>query len=260
MSKTATIASMVRTASKSEAEFVETVQAVFEEPDAERAAEFFDRMNIPRSTGAEDSLLSEIPTLSGTAVSSVTDFESEFILSGGIQRFLDRHERKIKWHATHPSLDGSKNVLLLFRAAIMCTNLRLARLRLLLDSKDELSPREWRVARELMNRSYLSFRNFLRVTGGPWMEAMQQSFQAEELNEAVGNFYELVDRAVRTLEDHKEAIEERRLQLTVIPPEGLPPVKPPGYFSGDLLGRGPWKQFWATVNNKAHTFRESIAY
>ena len=43
-------------------------------------------------------------------------------------------------------------------------------------------------------------------------------------------------------------------------PEGLPPVKPPIYFSGDLLGRGPWKQFWANVNSRAHNFRESIGY
>lgn len=260
MSKVATIASLVRTAAKSEQDFIDTVHGVFEEEDPSRAADFFDRMNIPRSTGAEGGLLDSVPVLGGEAVKNANDFEQEYALSAGIQKFLDRHERKIKWHSTHPSIEGAQNVLLVFRAAIMGTNLRLTRLRLLLESKDELSPREWRIARELMNRSYLSFRNFLKLTGGPWIDAMQQNFGAEELNEAIGNFYELVDHAVRNLEDHKEAIEERRLQLTVVPPEGLPPVKPPVYFSGDLLGRGPWKQYWAGVNSRAHTFRESIAY
>lgn len=260
MSKVATIASLVRTAAKSEQDFIDTVHAVFEEEDPNRAADFFDRMNIPRSVGAEGGLLDEIPVLGGAAVKDANDFEQEYILSAGIQKFLDRHERKIKWHSTHPSIEGAQNVLLVFRGAIMGTNLRLTRLRLLLESKDELSPREWRIARELMNRSYLSFRNFLKLTAGPWIDAMQQNFGTEELNDAIGNFYELVDQAVRALEDHKEAIEERRLQLTVVPPEGLPPVKPPVYFSGDLLGRGPWKQYWAGVNSRAHNFRESIAY
>lgn len=260
MSKVVTIASLVRTAAKSEQDFIDVVQNVFQEEELQRAADFFDKMNIPRSTGADGGLLDEIPVLGGVALERTDDFEMEYILSAGIQKFLDRHVRKIKWHSTHPSLEGAQNVLLLFRAAIMTTNLRLERLRRMLASKDELNPREWRIARELMNRSYLSFRNFLRLTGGAWIDAMQQNFGLEELNDVIGNFYELVDQAVRELEDHKEAIEERRLELTVIPPEGLPPVKPPVYFSGDLLGRGPWKQFWAQVNSRAHNFRESIAY
>ena len=41
-------------------------------------------------------------------------------------------------------------------------------------------------------------------------------------------------------------------------PEGFPPVKPPNYFSGDLLGKGPWKQFWAVVDARAHHFREAV--
>ena len=260
MTKVVTIASMVRTAAKSETDFIGVVTNTFEEGDLQRAADFFEKMNIPRSTGAEGGLLDDIHRFGGSAVTGADDFEVEYTLSAGIQKFLDRHERKIKWHSTHPSIEGAQNVLLLVRGAIMATNLRLERLRCLLASKDELNPREWRIARELMNRSYLSFRNFLRLTGGVWIDAMQQNFGLEELNEAIGNFYELVDQAVRTLEDHKEAIEERRLELTVIPPEGLPPVKPPVYFSGDLLGRGPWKQFWAQVNSRAHNFRESIAY
>ena len=260
MSKIATISSLVRTAAKSEADFVRTVIAVFEEEDPERAAEFFDKMNIPRSTGAEGGLLDEIPTLTGAPIDNMWTFEHEGKIGYGIQRFLDRHERKIKWHSTHPSLEGSENVLLVFRAAMMVTNMRLERLKRIMASKDELTPQEWRTSRDLMNRSYLSFRNYLRLTGGAWIDAMQQSFSADELLERVGNFYELIDNEVRALEDYREAIEERRLELTVLPPNDLPPVKPPLYFNGDLLGRGPWKQFWANINSRAHVFRESVGY
>jgi len=260
MSKIATIASLVRTAAKSEENFINVINQVFDEGDAARIAEFFDRMNIPRSTGAEGGLLDEIPVPGDLAMTLLWGFDEERALSDGIQKFLDRHERKIKWHAGHPSLEGSENVLLLFRGAVIATNIRLTRLKRLLDSKDELNPQEWRIARDIMNRSYLSFRNFLRITGGPWIDAMQQTFEPDELADRIGNFYEIVDNHVRTLEDHKESIEDRRLELTVLPPEGLPPVKPPIYFSGDLLGRGPWKQFWANVNSRAHNFRESIGY
>ncbi|MEO0603580.1 MAG: hypothetical protein AAF211_19225, partial [Myxococcota bacterium] len=49
MSKQATIASLIRTAAKSEAEFVEVMDQIFEDDDVERIFEFFDRLNIPRS-------------------------------------------------------------------------------------------------------------------------------------------------------------------------------------------------------------------
>lgn len=260
MTKIATISSLVRTAAKSETDFINTVNAVFEEADAERAAEFFDKMNIPRSTEAEGGLQDPLPVLDGVPLEHIWGFEEEAKIGAGMQRFLDRHERKIKWHSGHPSLNGTNNVLLVFRAGMMVTNLRLERLKRLMASKDELSPIEWRVSRDLMNRSYLSFRNYLRLAGGPWIDAMQQSFSADELLDQVGNFYELIDQEVRTLEDYREAIEERRLELTVLPPNDLPPVKPPLYFNGDLLGRGPWKQFWASINSRAHVFRESVGY
>ena len=260
MSKIATISSLNRNAAKSEALFVSTINQVFEEANVERIAEFFDKLNIPRSVGAEDGLFEPIPDLINEASSTVWSFDDEKAISDGMQKFFNRHVRKVKWHAGHPSIEGAQNVLLLFRATIMVTNLRLHRLKALLDSKDELSPIEWRYARDIMNKSYLSFRNFLRLAAGPWIEAMQANFTPDELAECLGSFYEIVDSEVRILEDHKETVEDRRLQLSVLPPNGLPPVKPPVYFSGDLLGRGPWKQFWAQVNGRAHSFREGVGY
>ncbi len=257
MTKVATIASLVRTAAKQESDFVATIIGVFEEEDVDRIWEFFDRLNIPRSQGAESGLLDPLPTLITDATTRIWTFQDEKKISTGVQRYLDRHERKIKWHATHPSIEGIENVLLLFRAAMAVTELRLQRLKLLMHSKDELTPVEWSIARDLMNRGYLSFRNFLNLAAGPWVDAVQNAVARDDLADKLGNFYELVDAQVRHLEDMRGMLEDRRMELTVVP-EGYPPVNPPKYFGGDLMGRGPWKQFWANLNSKAHHFRESI--
>lgn len=257
MSKQATIASLVRTAAKTEAEFMSTVEGIFEEDDVDRIWEFFDRLNIPRSQGAEDNLLAVLPEATGIAVTKRFPYDAELKISNGIQRFLDRHERKIKWHATHPAMDGVDNVMLLFRAAMAITNLRLARLKLLLADKDELSPDEWANARKLMNNSFLSFRNFLALVAGEWVDAMTSTVQREELSAKLGRFYELVDSQIQRLEKLKDELEGRRRELAVVP-EGYPPVKPPVYFHGDLLGKGPWKLFWQSLNDRAHHFREAV--
>ncbi|MFT4621758.1 MAG: hypothetical protein ACI8PZ_000410 [Myxococcota bacterium] len=257
MTKVATIASLVRNAARSEQDFLDTVVEVFEEDDVDRTWEFFDRLNIPRSVGAEGGLHEPLPTIENVACLKIWDYAAEDKISKGVQRFLDRHERKIRWHAGHPSLEGSQNVLLLFRASMMITNLRLRRLRRLMRSKDELNPREWSIARTLMNRSYLSFRNFLGYVANDWIDAMQGAVAPAQLATVLGTFYELVDNEVRQLEEIRDALEERRLEMTVLP-EGYPPVKPPNYFGGDLLGRGPWKQYWQAVNTRAHHFRESV--
>ena len=51
--KVVTIASLNRAAARSQSEFESTVQAVLDESDHERTAEFFDKFNIPRSVGLE---------------------------------------------------------------------------------------------------------------------------------------------------------------------------------------------------------------
>lgn len=257
MSKAATIASLVRIAAKTEAEFVETVQSVLDDDDAERAAEFFDRLNIPRSVGLDEGSAPEA-VVKKIAVnpSTVTTFDAERALSAGIQKFLDRHERKIKWHAAHPSVDGVQNVLLLVRCAVAVTEMRLTRLEVLLKKHDELTPNDWAIARELMNRTYLTFRNYLHALSTEWVDAAANAVAKDDLSAALGDFYEVVDRTVHALEEARDRLEERRAKLTVIPGEPFPPVKPPNYFGGDLLGKGPWKQFWGGVQNRAHHFRE----
>ncbi len=259
MSKQATIASLIRNAAKSEPDFLQTVEEIFEDDDVERIFEFFDRLNIPRSQGTEGTdLEAPLPELAGASVTRDLGFEDEVKVAAGVQRYLDRHERKIKWHASHPSIEGIENVLLLFRGAMITTNLRLVRLRRLLATKDELTPVEWSGARTLMNKSYLAFRNFLTLVAGDWIDAVNTTVGRDELAERLGRFHELVDGELQRLEQLKEEIEDRRKELTVLP-EGHPPVKPPIYFHGDLLGKGPWKLYWDTVNGKAHHFREAVA-
>lgn len=256
MSKKPTLASMARVAARSEKDFIETINGLFERGDAQECFEFFDRLNIPRSQGAEG-LLEEIEFFGGACVTTVFTFEEEAKLSKGMQKFLERHERKIRWHAGHPGPEGVPNVLLLFRAAIMVTRLRTQRLHLLLSSKDELTPDEWWQARELMNGTYQSFRKFLTHVASSWIDAVRATVDHQDLSEAVGPFHKFVDDQVRSLEEARERVEERRSELTVLP-EGHPPVKPPLYFGGDVLGRGPWTQYWKALNSRAHHFRESV--
>ena len=254
--KTATIASLVRAAARSETEFIKTISDIFEVGDAERVWEFFDRLNVPRSQSGEGGLHQPLPALEGNCL-VVWDLHVEQKISDGVQKYLDRHERKIKWHSSHPTLDGLDNVLLLLRGIMMITNLRLRRLMLLLNGKEELTPMEWRNAREIMNKSYLSFRNYLDLLATNWIDAMQSAVPREDLSERLGAFYEIIDGEIRQLEELHDQIEARRMELAVIPEE-YPPVKPPIYFGGDLLGRGPWKQFWNSIDNLAHHFREFV--
>jgi hypothetical protein len=255
--KVVTIASLVRAAARSEAEFVQTVESVFEDEDIERTAEFFDKLNVPRSVGAEGGLQDAIPVIGGNS-GVVTDYLAEEKIGEGIRKYLDRHERKIKWHAKHPALDeGLQNVLLVFREAMIVTNMRLNRLNNLMNTKDELTPVEWGIARRLMRSSYMSFRNFLSLVSRDWIDAMQTAVPRDELADQLGNFYELVDGEIRKLEEYHDLIEERRQDLSVVP-DGHKPVKPPVYFGPDIFARGPWKQLWNDIDTMAHHFRESV--
>ncbi|MFT7522111.1 MAG: hypothetical protein ACI9MC_004263, partial [Kiritimatiellia bacterium] len=175
----------------------------------------------------------------------------------GIQKYMDRHERKIKWHAGHPAMAGADNVVLVMRTCSAVTHHRLERLQLLLRSKDELTAVEWATAREMMNRSYLSIRNFMSLMSGPWIDSMTQTIGRDALSERLGPFYEKLDSTVRLLEEHRKRIESRRIELTVLP-EGYPPVKPPNYFGGDLMGVGPWSQYWKNIVAHSHHFRETV--
>ncbi len=256
MSKVATISSLVRQAARSEAEFVETIKSVCAEESLDRVAEFFDRLNVPRSVEG-DNLGDPLDTLADAAT-PVGTFEEEKAIGDGMQKYMERHLRKVKWHATRPSAAGASNAMLVMREVMMVTDLRLHRLRALLATKDELTPIEWSTARELMRSGYLNFRHFLVQFGTHWIDSSLTELGREDMEEMVGSFHELIDDTIRLLEEHREAIESRRQELTVLP-EGFPPVKPPRYFGGDIMGPGPWRQYWNAVEDSAHHFREALA-
>ena len=72
---------------------------------------------------------------------------------------------------------------MLFRCAASLTQTRLDRLEVLLKKKrSQLDPIEWAIARELMNRTDPTFRNYLNGMAGEWMEAMQGTVSRDELN------------------------------------------------------------------------------
>lgn len=257
MTKVVTIASLNRAAARTEADFATTVQAVVSEADHARTAEFFDKLNIPRSVPGEFTT-EPIPDIV-VGPDGIGTYEEERAIAAGIQKYMDRHERKIKWHAGHPSMEGVDNICFVVRTGVSITNHRLDRLQLLLRSKDEVTATEWAISRELMNRAYLSIRNYLNLLSQPWVEAMIALVGRQELADRLDTFYEIIDDAIRSLEDHRKRIEERRMELTVIPlNEAYPPVKPPNYFGGDLMGVGPFSQFWQNIVARSHSFRESV--
>ena len=257
MPKVATIASLVRAAARTEVDFFTTVQSVIDEADHERTAEFFDKLNIPRSVPGEHTN-EPIPDLI-VGPDKIGTYEQEEAIADGIQRYMHRHERKIKWHAGHPSMEGTDNVVLVMRTTAAMTRHRLDRLQLLLRSKDELTAQEWNIARTMMNRAYLGFRNLVQMLSQPWVDAMLNEVGKDDLIQRMEGFYEHIDATVRALEEHRTRLEERRSELTVLPlSDAYPPVKPPNYFGGDLMGVGPWSQFWSNIEARAHAFRETV--
>ena len=54
MSKQVTISSLVRQSAKPDAEFVRVLLEVFENETPERVAEYFDRLNVPRSVQGDE--------------------------------------------------------------------------------------------------------------------------------------------------------------------------------------------------------------
>jgi len=255
MAKQVTIASLNRVAARTEAEFVETCNQVLQTEPMDRVAEFFEKMNVPRSVLSETNLE---PLGRLTTDFEVGTFEEERLISDGIQKFMERHVKKVKWHAARPSEDGTNNTLLVVRLGILATVMRLARLDKLLKTNDELTPVQWAIAREIMNKSYLAFRSQINELGGAWIDSAVATQDRESLTAAVAEYYEFVDQAIRDLEEYRTRIEERRAELTVLP-DGYPPVKPPYYFGGDVLGPGPWRQYWNNISERAHHFREALA-
>jgi hypothetical protein len=241
-----TIASLVREAAKSETSFLNTLNEVLDDDEPERLEEFFARLNIPRSVKGDDPAAETEARNAGGTI-SVTTFEQEIKLTEGIQKFLDRHLRKIRWHVSHPSLDGAQNCVRLYRAMATVTELRIRRVLALLDAHPSLTVEEWGQARELLNRAYREIREATSVISTSWVESLMSTSDPDDVRQALAELPEAIGQTVKLLKDLREMVEERRARCEVRP-ENYPPVRPPRYFGGDLIDVRSWRHYWGDLS------------
>lgn len=252
-----TVASLVREAAKSEAAFLNTLNEVLAEDEPERIEEFFAKLNIPRSSKTDDTLVEETAPTPPQAEVTVAGFAQELQITDGIQKFLDRHMRKLKWHVAHPGLEGIGNCMRLYRAMAVVGQLRVRRVLALLGSKPRLTVEEWGTARELLNRAYREYREATAVVAGPWIDALLTLDPQAEVKQALTGFPGMVAENAQAFKDLRDAVEVRRQQLEV-KPENYPAVKPPRYFGGDLLSGSSWRHFWGELSGMTDALRNSL--
>ncbi len=251
-----TISTLVREAAKTEENFKTILNEEMIGDQPERIGEFFAKLNIPRSTKADDTLV-EAFALGDVSKITVTTFEAELEVADGIQKFMDRHMRKLKWHTAHPALEGMDNCVRLFRAMGIVTELRIHRVLALLHAKDRLTVDEWGAARELLNRAYRELREASAIVCSPWIDALFSLDARDEVIERLSPFSEMVSAYAQTVRELREKVEERRV-LMEVKPEDYPVVRPPRYFGGDLLDVGSWRHFWGELSGHVDGLRNSL--
>ncbi len=251
-----TIATLVREAAKTEAAFMRLVNEEILADEPERVGEFFNKLNIPRSVKADDTLVDEL-FLGDASVLEVTTFADEVGVSEGVQKFMDRHMRKLKWHTAHPALEGMANCIRLYRAMGLVTELRIRRVVALMHTKTRLTVAEWGTARELLNRSYRELRVATGIVSGPWVDALYSLEAREEVIEILTPFADTVAANSVMLRELRDDVEVRRVDMEV-KPEHYPVVRPPRYFGGDLLDTGSWRHFWGEFSGMIDGLRNAL--
>jgi hypothetical protein len=250
-----TIAALVREAARSETAFLATLNAVLLDEEPGRLEDFFTKLNIPRSSRTDDTLSMDFEA--DEAGITVSTFEKEVRVTEGIQKFLDRHVRKLKWHVSHPTIDGTQNCIRLYRALAVVSRLRVRRTLALLEARNRLTVREWGMARELLNRAYREFREATGIITTVWVDALTAQNDRGAVKTALTGLPEIVAVQVRAIGELRDRIETRRQALEV-KPDAYPAVRPPRYFGGDLLDGPSWKHFWGEVNGMADTVRNNL--
>ena len=220
MAKPPTIASLVRTATTSQEQYIINTTEMFAEHDSERIIEYFGRLSLPR-TWAEE----KAGEFGEEAILSARSVHIELAEMAGVTKYLERNQRKIKWHVTHPGIDGASSVALIFAAQADFAMLRIRRVLHLISNIDVLTPEDWGVARELLNRAFRDYRQTLGLVTGRWMEALMETAESHEaFVEAMAPFPSLIREKTAALEAHRDDIEKVRVSLSVQPP-GYPMVK-----------------------------------
>lgn len=249
------IASLVREAAKSETAFLASLNEVLDDEAPDRLEEFFARLNIPRSSKGDDTR-AEGGLPDGQSF-TVTTFQQEMQVTDSIQKFLDRHLRKIKWHVSHPAIDGAQNCVRLYRAMATVTELRIRRVIALLEANPTVTAEEWGTARELLNRAYREIREASSIVTGAWVEALATTAEPAQIKAALVDFPDVVSQVVQSLRDLRDQVEARRQEMEVRP-AGYPPVRPPRYFGGDLLDISSWKHFWGELSAMSDSLRNNL--
>ncbi len=251
-----TIHVLTREASKKEEKFLHILNEDILGDDPQRVGEFFAKLNIPRSTKADDTLVDDL-TLGDPANIVVTTFQAEAAVAEGVQKYMDRHMRKLKWHTAHPALAGLPNCVRLYRAMGIVTEFRIHRVLAVLDTKERMTVEEWGIARELLNKAYRELRNATNIVCGPWVDALFSLDMREEVIEELTPFAGMVDGYIQTVRELREVVEARRTQMEV-KPAAYPVVRPPRYFGGDLLDVGSWRHYWGELSGYLDGMRNNL--
>lgn len=253
MSKPPTVASLVRTAAKSEKLYVDNVSYILIEDDKERIVEFFTRLSLPK-TWEED----ESGDFTAEAISSAKDLPYEASLMEGQTKYIERNIRKLKWHISHAEPDNAASVALLFKAQWSFAELRIRRVITLLQREECHGAIEWGNARELLNRAYRDYRQTVDLVTGPWLEAIiKMSDDRDVALASLEGFPQMIRDCTNSLSALRDEVEEVRVGLSV-QPMGYDVISPPRYFSGDLLESGAWKHFWGDVGNMSDHLRQQV--
>lgn len=252
--KRPSIASLVRDAGASEAGFVTALDTVLKEKDTERFVEFATRLNQPLRMEDSEEEAAGIDTLE----IDVSDFDTETIYAGALNKFNARHMRKIKWHISHPDIDTVGPGIRIYRCMARISELRLRRMIALLNSKEVLNPTEWGLARELMNCAYREFRDATELVTQTWLDSLFENFEHDEVRQRFSDLPNVVDSWADRLSALRDEVETRRADMAVQPPEPYPTVRPPRYFGGDLMAQSAWKHYWGEVGTLADSLRQHV--
>ncbi|GEM_PF-1518410 len=251
--KLASVASIVREAGASANAFLTVCADVLDNESDERIVEIYGRLSVPKGFTAE-----EQPEVDLDAVSIVpTDFEHEAVLAESLNTVMDRHHRKLKWNCTHPAVETLPIVIDIYNVMGWLSQLRVRRVIKLVNSKDVMTPYEWGVTRDQVNRSYRDFRIATRLMATRWIDSMLESCDRTEVRQGVEGLPRMFKARLEELSLLRDEFEIRRAEMGVQPP-GRPVVKPPRYFGGDLLDDGAWQIFLGDVQTSTETLLTSL--
>jgi hypothetical protein len=253
MSKPPTIASLVRTATKSQKMYVDNVSYILIEDDKDRIVEFFTRLSLPKVWEEE-----ETAEFTSEAITCIHDFRFELDIMAGQTKYIERNIRKLKWHITHAEPENAGSVALLFRAQAKFADFRIKRIIHLLEAQECHGAIDWGTARELLNRAYRDYRQTVELVTGAWLEAvLKMSDDRDAALKELDGFPQMMREATENLDGLRDRVEGVRAGLSV-QPLGYDVISPPRYFSGDVLETDAWKHFWGDVGSMSDHLRQQV--